>query len=159
MLRASVFAALGILLVVWATHRVPERSLTREEVVRDLRAFRDHSLPRDRSLEPRERRRVQAFIAAQIGAAHPMSRQELAQVFAEAAAFGGDHRALITIYEAPGTFGSLPVSLWWFPQRASAVLLFVGADIDVRSLNARVAGEIRRAHYGGAQIVARVYRR
>lgn len=159
MLRASrVIVVAAVLLCAWMMPGTPGSLLSPGQVQRELRDIREQWASRDRSCDPQERVRALAFIDQQIATAHSMPRAQLAHVLAEAAALSGDHRRLITIYDARGTFRSPPISFWWFPQASRAVLLFVSTDVDVGALYARAAGIVQSAHDARAQIGSRIHR-
>lgn len=92
--------------------------LTREQVVTDLRFFRDQYAPREQSYTPETRLRMRAFIDREIEAARPMTKTELALIFSRAMAFTGNNHTKTRWWNEVGAFQVAPFSFWWFPEGA-----------------------------------------
>jgi hypothetical protein len=86
--------------------------LGREAVIQDLLYFRDVWAQQERAFTPETRAKFDAFVADEIGRARPMSRAELALIFAKGEAYTGNAHTATTYRD--GLFHTLPISFWIF---------------------------------------------
>jgi hypothetical protein len=92
--------------------------LSRDAVVQDLSYFRDVWAPKERAFTPETRAKFNAFVADQIAKARPMSRAELALVFAQGEAYTANAHSLASYLQTDGLFRTLPISFWTFADGA-----------------------------------------
>jgi len=112
-----VIALLAALLAV-AASAAASVPLTKEQVRADLLFFRDQWAPREHAYTDETRARMNAFIDAQIAAARPMGRAELALIMSRAMAFTGNNHTKTRFFQEEGSFSVVPISFWWFPEGA-----------------------------------------
>jgi len=88
--------------------------MTQNAVVEDLTYFRDVWAPKERAFTPEARAQFNAFIADQIAKARPMSRVQLALLFARGEAYTGNAHSASNYFQVDGLFHTLPISFWTF---------------------------------------------
>src|SRR5579864_8277691 len=94
--------------------QTPAESMTRNAVVEDLTYFRDVWAPKERAFTPQSLARFNAFVSHEIAMARPMSRAELAILFARGEAFTGNAHSATNYFRIDGLFHTLPISFWTF---------------------------------------------
>lgn len=94
------------------------RDLSADEAAGDLRFFRDVYMARDRSFGAEARARALALLDARIAHPAPMTRAQLALVFAEAQAFTGNNHTQNEVLDEEGDFHVLPIAFWSFQDGA-----------------------------------------
>jgi hypothetical protein len=92
----------------------PADRLTRNAVVEDLIYFRDGWAPKERAFTPQARAQFDAFVADRIAKARPMSRTQLALLFAQGEAYTGNAHSASNYFQVDGLFHTLPISFWTF---------------------------------------------
>ena len=97
--------------------------LSRDAVIHDLVYFRDAWAPKERSFTPDTRAQFNTFIADQISRARPMSKAELALVFAQGEAYTRNAHSEPSYLQTDGLFHTLPISFWTSPSCARSTAM------------------------------------
>lgn len=117
-MRLTVVLTVTICLVALSVAPAAAGELTREQVIQDLRFFRDVYAAKERAWSPEARGRMAAYIDAQIAVAGSMTRARLALVFARAQAFSDNNHTQNDLFDDEDDFHVLPIAFWWFTEGA-----------------------------------------